>query len=235
MGGIATRLIERNTTIPVQKSQIFSTATDNQTSVDIRVVQGERAMAADNKELGKFSLSGIPPAMRGVPQIEVTFDIDANGIVNVTAVDKGTGKKSNITITASSNLTEDDIEKAVEEAERYAEEDKKRKEVHDMKNNAENLIFAVDKFVQDNGDKVSEEEKAELEAASAKAREALDKTDNADEIKAITEELSKTSSPIFTKLYQQMGKAAEEAEGEEGASDGSVEEGTINVDPSDIE
>ncbi len=207
LGGVFTRLIDRNTTIPTKKSEIFSTAADNQESVDIHVLQGERSMAADNKTLGRFQLTGIPPAMRGVPQIEVTFDIDANGIVSVTAMDKGTNKSANITITASSNLTDADIEKAVKEAEQYAEEDKKRKEVVDMKNGAEQLILAVDKALVDSGDKLSDEDKKTLEEASKTAKEKIATADDVDTIKAITEELSKATQPVFAKLYQ----AAQEA------------------------
>ncbi len=204
LGGVFTRLIDRNTTIPTKKSQIFSTAADNQPSVDVHVLQGERAMAADNKTLGRFQLTGIPPAMRGVPQIEVTFDIDANGIVSVTAVDKGTNKSANITITASSNLSESDIDKAVKEAEKYAEEDKKRKEVVDMKNTAEQLILAVDKTLMEQGDKIDEADKKTLEEASKAAKESLEKAEDVEAIKAVTEELSKVTNPIFTKLYQNM-------------------------------
>ena len=228
MGGVFTKLIERNTTIPTKKSQIFSTASDNQTSVDVHVLQGERAMAADNKTLGRFELTGIPPAMRGVPQIEVTFDIDANGIVSVTAVDKGTNKSANITITASSNLSEADIDKAVKEAEQYAEEDKKRKELIEMKNQAEQLILAVDKAVSESGDKLSEEDKNTLTEASKAAKEKLATAEDAEAVKAVTEELSKATNPVFTKLYQQA--AAQNA----GAGDAAADDTTINVDPDDI-
>ena len=231
MGGVFTKLIERNTTIPTKKSQIFSTASDNQTSVDVHVLQGERPMAADNKTLGRFELTGIPPAMRGVPQIEVTFDIDANGIVSVTAVDKGTNKSANITITASSNLSKEEIDRAVKEAEKYAEEDKKRKDLVDMKNQAEQLVLAVEKAVSESGDKLSEDEKNTLTEAAKNAKEKLNTATDAESVKSITEELSKATNPIFTKLYQQA--AANGAAGAEQA--GSADDGTtINVDPDDI-
>ena len=231
MGGVFTKLIDRNTTIPTKKSQIFSTASDNQTSVDVHVLQGERPMAADNKTLGRFELTGIPPAMRGVPQIEVTFDIDANGIVSVTAVDKGTNKSANITITASSNLSKDEIDRAVKEAEKYAEEDKKRKDLVDMKNQAEQLVLAVEKAVSESGDKLSEDEKNTLTEAAKNAKEKLNTATDAESVKSITEELSKATNPIFTKLYQQA--AANGAAGTEQA--GSADDGTtINVDPDDI-
>ncbi len=229
MGGVFTKLIERNTTIPTKKSQIFSTASDNQTSVDVHVLQGERAMAADNKTLGRFELTGIPPAMRGVPQIEVTFDIDANGIVSVTAVDKGTNKSANITITASSNLSEADIDKAVKEAEQYAEEDKKRRELIEMKNQAEQLILAVDKTLSESGDKLSEEDKNALTEANKAAKEKLATAEDVEAVKAVMEELGKATNPVFTKLYQQA--AAQNA----GNADGGADDGTtINVDPDDI-
>lgn len=231
MGGVFTKLIDRNTTIPTKKSQIFSTAADNQTSVDIHVLQGERAMASDNKTLGRFELTGIPPAMRGVPQIEVTFDIDANGIVSVTAADKGTGKTSNITITASSNLSESDIDTAVKEAEKYAEEDKKRKELVDMRNNAEQLILATEKAITESGDKLSADDKSTLEKASKEAKEKLDKATTVEEMKEISENLSKECNPIFTKLYQQANPNGTNAGGAESAADDS----TINVNPDDIQ
>lgn len=231
MGGVATKLIERNTTIPTRKSQIFSTASDNQTSVDIHVLQGERAMAADNKTLGRFELTGIPPAMRGVPQIEVTFDIDANGIVSVTAVDKATNKSNNITITASSNLSEKDIDEAIKEAEKYAEEDKKRKEFIEMKNNAEQLVFSIEKTLRESGDKISDGDKSELEAAVKTANEKLGTATTADEVKAITEELSTVANPIFTKLYQNTQGANES--GNAGTSDDG--DSTININPDDIQ
>lgn len=202
LGGISTKLIERNTTIPTKKSQVFSTAADNQTSVEIHVLQGEREFAKDNKTLGNFSLVGIAPAPRGIPQIEVTFDIDANGIVSVSAVDKATNKSQSITLTASSNLSDKDIDDAVKNAEKYAAEDKKRKDSVEAKNGAEQLIFTIEKFVKDNNDKVEESDKSTIENAVKEAREKLDKTDDVDEIKKIVEELSKVSDPIFSKLYK---------------------------------
>ena len=202
MGGVCTKLIERNTTIPTKKSQIFSTAADNQTSVDIHVLQGEREMAQDNKTLGNFMLSGIAPAPRGVPQIEVTFDIDANGIVNVSAKDLGTGQEQKITITASSNLSDEDIDKAVKEAEQYAEEDKKRKEAIDIRNNADQLVYQSEKTLSELGDKVEQADKDAVQAEIDKVKEALKGTDN-DQIKAATEALQQKFYEISTKLYQQ--------------------------------
>ena len=206
-----TKLIERNTTIPTSKSQIFSTAADHQTAVDIHVLQGERPMAKDNKTLGNFQLVGIAPAPRGVPQIEVTFDIDANGIVSVKAVDKGTNKEQSITLTASSNLTKDDIDAAIKDAEKYAEEDKKRKELVDAKNGAEQLTFTIEKFVRDNGDKISEDDKKTLEEASKTATEEIAKADDVEKVKEAVEKLSKASDPIFTKFYQENPQAAADA------------------------
>ena len=202
MGGVCTRLIERNTTIPTKKSQIFSTAADNQTSVDIHVLQGEREMAADNKTLGNFMLSGIAPAPRGVPQIEVTFDIDANGIVNVSAKDLGTGQEQKITITASSNLSDEDIDKAVKEAEQYAEEDKKRKEAIEIRNNADQLVYQSEKTLGEVGDKVEQADKDAVQAEIDKVKEALKGEDN-EQIKAATEALQQKFYEISTKLYQQ--------------------------------
>ena len=202
MGGVFTKLIPRNSRIPTHKSQVFSTAADNQTSVDIHVLQGEREFASGNKTLGRFELSGIAPAPRGIPQIEVTFDIDANGIVHVTAVDKATGKSQDCTITASTNLSDEEIDKAVKEAEQYAEEDKKRKAVVDARNELDSMIFSIDKFLQESGDKVTAEEKAKLEADVADAKTHLNSED-ADEIKNALNKLKEESAPIFTKMYQQ--------------------------------
>ena len=202
LGGVCTKLIDRNTTIPVKKSQIFSTAADNQPEVEIHVLQGERQFAKDNKTLGRFTLNGIMPAPRGIPQIEVTFDIDANGIVHVTAKDLGTQKSTDITITSSTNLSDADIDKAVKEAEQYEEEDKKRKEAVDNKNQLDGLIFSIEKTLKENGDKVSEDEKAKLEDALKTAKEDLASDDN-DRIKAATERLSQEAQGIFAKIYQQ--------------------------------
>ncbi|MBQ7389826.1 MAG: molecular chaperone DnaK [Clostridia bacterium] len=206
MGGVFNKIIERNTTIPVKKSQIYSTAADGQTSVEIHVLQGEREMAAGNHTLGRFILDGIPAAPRGVPQIEVTFDIDANGIVNVTACDKGTGKEQHITITSSTNMSKEDIEKAVKEAEKFAEEDKKQKEAVEVKNNAEHMIFQTEKTLSDLGDKVSESDKAPVNEAIEKLKSTI-QTGNTEAIKADTEALQKAFYPIAEKLYQAQGGA----------------------------
>lgn len=202
MGGVMTKIIERNTTIPTKKSQIFSTAADNQTQVEINVLQGEREFARDNKQLGLFALTGIAPAMRGIPQIEVTFDIDANGIVNVSAKDLGTGKEQKITISSSTNMSKEDIDKAVKEAEQYAAEDKKRREEVDAKNEAENLAYQAEKLVNESGDKLSEEDKNSLNTKSAALKEAVAKNDAA-MITAAKEDLQKTLYDVSAKLYQQ--------------------------------
>ena len=202
LGGVCTKLIDRNTTIPVKKSQVFSTAADNQTAVDIHILQGEREFAKDNKTLGNFQLSGIAPAPRGVPQIEVTFDIDANGIVNVSAKDLGTGKSQNITITSSTNLSDADIDKAVNEAKQYEEEDKKRKEAVENHNKLDGLIFTIEKSIKDLGDKLSDEDKAKLEEEIKIAKTELESNDN-DRIVKATEKLSEASQGIFAKVYQQ--------------------------------
>ena len=202
MGGVFTRLIDRNTTIPTKKSQIFSTAADGQTSVDVHVLQGERDMAQYNKTLGRFSLTGIAPAPRGVPQIEVTFDIDANGIVKVSAKDMGTGNEQKITITASSNLSEEDIEKAVKDAEKYAEEDKKRKEEVETRNNAESMVYQCEKTLGELGDKIDAADKASIEAEIEKVKEALKGTDS-EAIKAASEALTQAFYKVSEKMYQQ--------------------------------
>ena len=201
-GGVCTRMIERNTTIPTKKSQVFSTYADNQPAVDINVLQGEREFARDNKQLGTFRLDGIAPAPRGIPQIEVTFDIDSNGIVHVSAKDLGTGKEQNITITSSTNMSKEDIEKAVKEAEQYAAEDKKRREQVDTKNEAEQLVFQCEKALADFGDKVSADEKSNIEAKSAALKSAIE-ADNHDEIKSLKDELQKAFYDLSAKIYQQ--------------------------------
>jgi molecular chaperone DnaK len=223
LGGVCTKLIERNTTIPVKKSQVFSTAADNQTQVDIHILQGEREFAADNKTLGRFALSGIAPAPRGIPQIEVTFDIDANGIVKVSAKDLGTGKSQDITITASSNLSEDDINKAVNDAKKYEEEDKKRKEAVDNKNKLDGLIFTIEKTIKDLGDKITPEDKAKLEEEVKLAKAELESNDNERIIKA-NEKLSAVSQEVFAKIYQANGGA--NPNGDPNANGGANGDGT---------
>ena len=226
MGGVATHLIERNTTIPTKKSQIFSTAADNQTAVDINVVQGERQFAKDNKSLGQFRLDGIPPARRGVPQIEVTFDIDANGIVNVSAKDLGTGKEQHITITAGSNMSEDDINKAVKEAAEFEAQDKKRKEAIDARNEADSMVFQVENALKESGDKISADEKAAVEADLNSLKDILakapadDMTDaQVDEIKAGKEKLMQSANTLFTKMYENMQQAQQGQAGPTGQAD----------------
>ncbi|MEZ3454517.1 MAG: molecular chaperone DnaK [Oscillospiraceae bacterium] len=233
-GGVCTRMIERNTTIPTKKSQVFSTYADNQTAVDINVLQGEREFAKDNKQLGVFRLDGIAPAPRGVPQIEVTFDIDANGIVNVSAKDLGTGKEQKISITASTNMSKEDIQKAVDEAARYADEDKKRKDAVDAKNAGENMVFQCEKALADFGDKVSEEEKANIQS-KIDALKAANATDNTDDIKAKTEELQKAFYEVSQKVYQAAGAQAQQDQGGAadmggGASDDSNNNGNEGAD-----
>ena len=215
MGGIFTKLIDRNTTIPTKKSQVFSTAADSQPSVDIHVLQGEREMASGNKTLARFELSGIPPAPRGVPQIEVTFDIDANGIAHVSAKDKGTNKEQSVTITSSSNLSDDQINDAIKEAEKFAGEDKKRKELVEEKNKADTLIFSIEKFFKENEGKVEQSEKENIEAEIVKVKDAC-KTDDIDAIKSASESLQKISNEVFSKLYN----AANADGGADGADNG---------------
>ncbi len=218
LGGVTAKLIERNTTIPTSKSQVFSTAADNQTSVDIHVLQGEREMASDNKTLGRFSLSGIAPAPRGIPQIEVKFDIDANGIVHVTAKDLGTQKEQSVTITSSTNLSEADIDKAVKDAEKYAEEDKKRREAVEIRNGLDQMILSLETFIRESGDKLEESDKAQIEEDIKKGKEVLEKNVTED-MKAETDRIAQNSSKIFQKFYQQaqaqQGQTATQEDGSE--------------------
>ena len=242
MGGVATRLIERNTTIPTKKSQIFSTAADNQTAVDIHVVQGERQFARDNKTLGQFRLDGIPPARRGVPQIEVTFDIDANGIVNVSAKDLGTGKEQHITITSGSNMSDDDIDKAVKEAAEFEAQDKKRKEGIDARNDADSMVFQTEKALQEVGDKIDANDKAAVEADLNALKEAINRapieemTDaQIEDIKAGREKLMNSAQALFAKVYEaaqgsagagpDMGAGADNAGGGASYQDSDVVDG----------
>ena len=236
VGGVFTRLIERNTTIPTKKSQIFSTAADGQTSVEVHVLQGEREMAQYNKTLGRFQLSGIAPAPRGVPQIEVTFDIDANGIVHVSAKDLGTGNQQQVTITASTNLTEDEIKKAVNEAEQYANEDKKRKEEVDARNHADQLVYTTEKTLKELGDKIPAADKTMLEGMVADLRKALEGTDT-EAIKRATELLTEKSYEVFGKIYQQQQQQGQQPPHapNDGTSYGPNEGGDDNVVDADYE
>lgn len=241
LGGVFTKLIERNTTIPTKKSQIFSTAADGQTSVEIHVLQGERDMAAYNKTLGRFQLTGIPAAPRGVPQIEVTFDIDANGIVHVSAKDMATGNSQQVSITASTNLTDEDIEKAVKDAEAHASEDKKKKEEIEARNNAESLVYNCQKTIDELGDKISSEEKAKAETEIANVKKALEGSD-VETIKSATEKLTTVFYSISEKLYAQTagakaaeanGANAETSEGPKTDENGNVYNAEYKVDEDD--
>jgi molecular chaperone DnaK len=211
LGGVFTKLIDRNTTIPTKKSQVFSTAADNQTSVEIHVLQGERPMASDNTTLGRFHLVGIPPAPRGIPQIEVTFDIDANGIMHVSAKDLGTGNEQRITITASTKLSDKEIDKMMKDSEKYSEEDKKRKENAETKNAAESLVYASEKAIKEMGDKLDKGKKEETEKKIAEVKKAMAE-DKTEDIKKKTEELSKSSQELFTQAYQEAARAYQESQ-----------------------
>ncbi|HLQ71436.1 MAG TPA: molecular chaperone DnaK [Bacillota bacterium] len=231
MGSVTTKLIERNTTIPTSESQVFSTAADNQTAVDIHVLQGEREMAADNKTLGRFQLTDIPPAPRGIPQIEVTFDIDANGIVNVRAKDKGTNKEQSITIKSSSGLSDEEIDKMVQEAEENAEEDKKRRESVDLRNEADQLVFTTEKTIKDLGDKISGDEKEKAETAKDELKKALE-SDDMDDIKSKKEALEEQVQQLSTKLYEQM---QQDAQAQDGASENSnTDEDVVDADYKEV-
>ena len=239
MGGVSTKIIERNTTIPTKKSQIFSTAADNQTSVEVHVLQGEREFAKDNKTLGVFHLDGIMPAPRGVPQIEVTFDIDANGIVHVSAKDLGTQKEQSISITSSTNMSKDDVEKAVKEAEQYAAEDKKRKESIDTRNEADQMVYQCEKIIKENGDKIPENDKTEIQAKIDALKEAL-KGDNMDDIKAKKDALTEKFNKVAETMYQAAAAQAQAAQGganpgDAGAQGGKGDDGYYEADYTDVE
>ena len=246
MGGIATRLIERNTTIPCHKDQIFSTAADNQTAVDINVLQGERQFARDNKSLGQFRLDGIPPARRGVPQIQVSFDIDANGIVNVTAKDMGTGKEQHITITASSNMSDADIDKAVKEAQQYEAEDKRRKEAIDARNEADSMVFQVEDALKNVGDKISPNEKADVEADLQAIKDILARNTDAsqpmndndlNDLKAAKEKLMAGAQALFTKMYEQQAQQAGPQAGpgpQAGGGSSANDDGVVDADYTEV-
>ena len=241
MGGVSTKIIERNTTIPTKKSQIFSTAADNQTSVEVHVLQGEREFAKDNKTLGVFHLDGIMPAPRGVPQIEVTFDIDANGIVHVSAKDLGTQKEQSISITSSTNMSKEDVDKAVKEAEQYAAEDKKRKENIDTRNEADQMVYQCEKILKDNGDKIAEADKTEIQSKIDALKEAL-KGDNMDDIKAkkdaLTEKFNKVAEEMYKAAAAQAGAQQGGAQaGPQGGAQGGTkgDDGYYEADYTDVE
>ncbi len=234
MGGVSTKVIERNTTIPTKKSQIFSTAADGQTSVEVHVLQGEREFAKDNKTLGVFHLDGIASAPRGIPQIEVTFDIDANGIVHVSAKDLGTGKKNDITITSNTNMSKDDIDKAVKEAEEYAAEDKKRREAVDVRNNADQMIYQTEKNITEFGDKITEEEKSKVETAKEALKEAL-KGEDIDAIKAKQEDLQKEIYAISEKVYKAAAEAQQAAQGADAGANQQPDDNVYEADFTDVD
>ncbi len=238
MGGVSTKIIERNTTIPTKKSQIFSTAADNQTSVEVHVLQGEREFAKDNKTLGVFHLDGIMPAPRGVPQIEVTFDIDANGIVHVSAKDLGTQKEQSISITSSTNMSKDDVEKAVKEAEQYAAEDKKRKEGIDTRNEADQMVYQCEKILNENGDKLPENDKTEIQGKIDALKEAL-KGDNIDDIKAKKDALTEKFNQVAQTIYQAAAQAQQQANptdaGAQPGGQNKGDDGYYEADYTDVE
>ena len=241
LGGIFTKIIERNTTIPTKKSQVFSTATDNQPAVTIKVCQGEREMASDNKLLGNFELIGIPPAPRGIPQVEVTFDIDANGILHVSAKDLGTGKEQSIRITATSGLSEDEIKKMMRDAESHSEDDKRRKQLAEARNEADTLIYSVEKSLKDYGDKLSELEKKDIEEAVERCKKAKDTSNEASEIKSAVEDLTTKSHKLAEHMYKGTGAQADagagpsEAGGEAAAGAKGPEEEVVEAEFEDVD
>jgi molecular chaperone DnaK len=238
LGGVATGMIPRNTTIPTKKTETFSTAADNQTEVEVHVLQGERPMAAQNRTLGKFKLAGIPPAQRGIPQIEVTFDIDANGILNVLAKDKATGKDTRITITSSSGLSKDEVERMAKEAEAHSDEDKQKKEEIEARNSLDSLVYNIEKMLKDGGDKIQGAEKEEVESALAEAKKTLEGTPSADELKASSEKLTHASHKLAEVLYKANAEAASAAPAEGAAephAEAKKDEGVIDAEYVDVD